>query len=224
MGYYIDLKSISLDAYKDILKTKTLIPSWKVLENDIDKNLSILKTNHIKNLDDLLITLKDKGKIQEFSKQSGLPENYLAVLKRVIKGYRPKPNRIKDFKCVSEDIVIKLEKIGIKNTLKLYEEIVTDEKRNELSRKAGISDNEIIKLTKLTDLSRIRWVNHTFAYVLLESGYDTAEKVAKADYRKLYETVKQLNNERKIYNAHIGLNDMKMIIESAQSLDFEIEY
>jgi hypothetical protein len=224
MGYYIDLKSIRIDLYKEILKRKTLIPSWKVLENDIDKNLSILKTHNINNLDELLITLKDKTKIQEFSRQSGIPENYLAVLKRVVKGYRPKPNRIKDFACVSEDIVLKLEKIGIKNTLKLYKEILTGEKRNQLSRKAEIDDTEVMKLTKLTDLSRIRWVNHTFAYVLLESGYDTAEKVAKADYRKLYETIKQLNTERKIYNAHIGEKDMKMIIESAQSLDFEIEY
>lgn len=224
MGYYIDLKSISIDAYKEILKTTILIPSWKILEDDIDKNLNIIEKHNIKNLDELLITLKDKSKIQEFSRQSNLPENYLTVLKRVVKGYRQKPNRIKDFTCVGEDIVLKLEKIGIKNTLKLYEEIPTNGKRKELSRKAGISDNEVMKLTKLTDLSRIRWVNHTFAYVLLESGYDTAEKVADADYRKQYEAIKQLNNERKIYNAHIGVNDMKMIIESAQSLDFEIEY
>jgi len=224
MGYHIDLKNMSIEAYKEILKTKTLIPSWKVLENDIDKNLSILKTNHINNLDELLLALKDKGKIQEFSRQSGLPENYLAVLKRVVKGYRPKPNRIKDFTYVGNDIVLNLEKIGIKNTLRLYEEILTAEKRNQLSKKTGIGDAEIMKLTKLTDLSRIRWVNHTFAFVLLESGYDTAEKVANADYRKLYETIKQLNDERKIYNAHIGVNDMKMIIESAQCLDFEIEY
>ena len=224
MGYYIDLKSISIDAYKEILKAKTLIPSWKVLENDIDGNLSILKTHNINNLDELLITLKDKTKIQKFSRQSGLPDNYLAVLKRVVKGYRPKPNRIRDFACVSEDIVLKLEKIGIKNTLKLYKEILTGEKRNQLSRKAEIDDTEVMKLTKLTDLSRIRWVNHTFAYVLLESGYDTAEKIAKADYKELYETIKQLNNERKIYNAHIGVNDMKMVIESAQILDFDIEY
>ena len=49
------------------------------------------------------------------------------------------------------------------------------------------------------------------------------KKVADADYRTLYETIKQLNNERNIYNAHIGVNDMKMIIESAQGLNFEIE-
>ena len=224
MGYYIDLKSISIDKYKEVLKTTFLIPSWKVLEEDIDKNIDTIKKYDIKNLDELLITLKDKSKIQKFSKQSGLSENYLEVLKRVVNGYRQKPNRIKDFTCIAEDTISKLEVLGLKNTFKLYEQVLTTEKRNELSNKTGIRKNEIMKLTKLTDLSRIRWVNHTFAYVLLEAGYDTAEKVANADYRDLYKTVKQLNKESEIYNAHIGERDMKMCIESAQGLNFEIEY
>lgn len=197
MGYYIDLKNISIDTYKEILKTADLIPSWKILEEDIDKNFEVIKKHGIKNLDELLAAFKDKRKILEFSKQSGLTENYLIVLKRVVNGYRQKPNRIKDFTCIPEIVVHKLEEFGIKNTLKLYEEILTTKKRNELSEKTGIGNNEIMTLTKLTDLSRIRWVNHTFAYVLLEAGYDTAQKVANADYQELYETIKQLNEEQK---------------------------
>ena len=224
MGYYIDLKGISIDKYKEILKTAELIPSWKILESDIDKNLDIIKKSNIKNLEELLTTLKDKDKVKEFSKQTGLQENYLAVLKRVVNGYRQKPNRIKDFSCLTEDTVIRLEKAGIKNTLKLYDFILTDEKREVLSNKTGINKDEIMKITKLADLSRIRWVNHTFAYVLLEAGYNTVEKVANADYRELYETVKQLNEERNIYNAHIGMRDMKMVVEAAKDLNFEIEY
>ena len=104
MGYYIDLKSITIDQYKEILRNTELIPSWKILEEDIDKNLDMIKKHNIKNLDELLIALKDKTKIQEFSRQSGLPSNYLEVLKRVLNGYRQKPNRIKDFLCISEDI------------------------------------------------------------------------------------------------------------------------
>lgn len=224
MGYYIDLKGITIDKYKEILKTAELIPSWKILENDIDKNLDIIKKSNIKNLDELLTTLKDKDKVKEFSKQTGLQENYLAVLKRVVNGYRQKPNRIKDFTCVTEDTVTRLEKAGIKNTLKLYDMILTDEKREVLSNKTGINKDEIMKITKLTDLSRIRWVNHTFAYVLLEAGYNTVEKVANADYQELYETIKQLNEKRNIYNAHIGMRDMKMVVEAAKDLNFEIEY
>ncbi len=224
MGYYIDLKSISIDKYKEILKTTELIPSWKALGENIDRNLNNIIKQHIENLDELLAALKDKNKIREFSKQSGLPVDYLEVLKRVLNGYRQKPNKIKDFPCIPEVVSNKLAKLGIKNTLILYDEILTSQKRTEFSQKTGISKDEMIRLTKLTDLSRIRWVNHTFAYVLLESGYDTAEKVANADCRNLYEVIKKLNEERKIYNAHIGERDMKMVIESAQSLDFEIEY
>ena len=224
MGYYINLKSISIDNYKQILKTTELIPSWKIIGEDIDKNLDIIKEHDINDLDELLIVLKDKSKIHDFSSLSGLPVKYLEVLKRVVSGYRQKPNRIKDFSCISEYIVNKLEKLELKNTLKLYGKVLTPKKRAEFSKETGISQAEVLKLAKLADLSRIRWVNHTFAYVLLESGYDTVEKIAKADYRELYTTIKQLNEERKIYNAHIGERDMKMVIESAQSLDFEIEY
>lgn len=224
MGYSIDLKKISIDDYKEILKTTDLLPSWKILETDIDKNLNILKQFNINNLDELLAALKNKDKIRIFSEQSGLSEDYLTVLKRVVNGYRGKPNRIKDFPCVSKEVINQLENLGIKNTLKLYEEILTAEKRKELSKKTGIEENELMMLTKLTDLSRIRWVNHTFAYVLLEAGYDTAIIVSKADAQELYETIKQLNEERKIYNAHIGVRDMKMVIEAAKMIEFEVAY
>ncbi len=224
MGYYIDLESISIDQYKETLKAADLLPSWKILEEDIDENLDRIKKHNVSNLDELLSALKDKARLHAFSEQSGLPENYLAVLKRVVNGYRPKPNRIKDFPCIDEDIKGKLEALGLTNTLKLYERILTAEKRNELSDTTGISKHEIMKLTKLTDLSRIKWVNHTFAWVLLEAGYDTAEKVANADYQELYETVKQLNKERQLFNAHIGARDMKLCVVAARTLDLEVEY
>lgn len=224
MGYYIDLETISIDEYKTILKSAILIPSWMVLKEDINENLELIKRNGIQNLGELQQVLKNKSKLQAFSKQSGLSENYLNVLRRVVNGYHPKPNKIKDFPETSEDIILKLEQIGIKNTRHLFNEIKTPKNRKQLSERTGIAENDIFRLAKLTDLSRIRWVNHTFAFVLYEAGYDTAEKMANADYRELYETIKQLNAERKIYNAHIGPNDMKMCIASAKTVPLEIEY
>ena len=224
MRYYIDLQDISIDQYKGILKTADMIPSWRSLKKNVDENLDLIKAQHVRNLGELQKALKNKSKIQAFSQQSSLQEDYLVLLRRMVNGYHPKPNRIKDFPNVSEEVAGKLEEMGIKHTLSLYEEILTPEKRKELSDKTGISKVEIVKLARLTDLSRIRWVNHTFAYVLMEAGYDTTEAVAKADYQALYETVKQLNKEREIYKANIGPNDMKLCIESARGLDFEIVY
>ncbi len=224
MGYYIDLESISIDKYKDNLRSADLLPSWMILKESINENLNIIKLQGIQNLDELQKALKNKSKLQEFSKQSGLPENYLNVLRRVVNGYHPKPNRIKDFPGIDKNTIARLEALGIKNTIHLYNKILTAEKRKALSAESGIALNDVERLTKLTDLSRIRWVNHTFAHVLLEAGYTSAKSVADADYNEMYETVKQLNKERSLYKGNIGAHDMKLCIEAAQTLDFEVQY
>ncbi len=223
MGYDIDVSKISIEEYKDIIESSHLIPSWAMLKENIE-HLDTIKKQGIHNLLELQKILKRKDQLLEFSIQSGLPEPYLNVVRRMINGYIRKPNRIKDFPETSEEIISKLEKKGIKNTRHLFEKIITQADRAQLSKQTGISTKEILRLTKLTDLSRIRWVNHTFAYVLYEAGYDTLEKTANANPDVLYKEIKQLNAERNIYAAHIGVNDMKMLVESAKRLPFEIKY
>ena len=83
---------------------------------------------------------------------------------------------------------------------------------------------QIEKLAHLTDLSRIRWVNHTFASVLYKADYDSVEKVAHADYQTLYEDVKKLNDERNLYKGQIGVHDMKLCVEAAQDVSLEVEF
>lgn len=224
MGYYIDLINISIGKYRNILKSADLLPSRLILKDDIDGVFNVIKKQQIKNVDELQNVLKNKNKVQDFSKKSGIPEDYLKILIREIKSYRQKPNNIKDFPGIAENVILQLKNFGIINTLQIFDKILTPQSRNEISNQTGISENEIIKLAKLTDLSRIRWVNHTFAYVLLEAGYDTAEKVADADYKELYEKVKKLNEEREIYKAHIGLHDMKLCVDAAKDVSLEIEY
>ena len=224
MGYYIDLENISIDNYKEILKSADLLPSRMILKSNIDHNFDLVKKQNIRNIDELMKMSKNKKKLQDFSKQSGLNEDYLTILIREIKSYRQIPNKIKDFPSIADDMILKFENIGIKNTLQLFNKVLTCNSRLEISKQTGIDENEVLKITKLTDLSRIRWVNHTFAYVLFEAKYDTVEKVANADYKELYETVKQLNGERKLYKGHIGLHDMKLCVEAAKDVSLEIVY
>ena len=224
MGYYIDLKNISIDQYRDILKKADLLPGRMALKENIDNNFYIIKSQKISHVGELQQALKNKKKLQDFSKQSGLPEAYLTLLIREVNSIHPKPNNIKDFPDTQDKVLSALEKKGIKNTLQLYDYIQTSLARHELANSSGIEEKEILRLTKLTDLSRIRWVNHTFAYVLLEAGYDAAEKVARAGYEVLYEAVKQLNEERNIFKGRIGLHDMKLCVEAAQNVPLEIQY
>lgn len=224
MGYYIDLVAISISKYRDILKSADLLPSRMILKENIDEVFQVLKKQQIKNVDELQKTLKSKDKVQSFSKKSAIPEGYLTILSREIKSYRQKPNILRDFPGIDKNEILKLENLGIKNTLQLFGKIITPQSRKELAAQTGINESGILKLAKLADLSRIRWVNHTFAYVLFEAGFDTSEKVATANYEELYTKVKTLNEERKIYKAHIGLHDMKLCVEAAKDVSLDIKY
>ena len=224
MAYQLDLKKISIADFSDILTSAPLIPSWKILEVDIEVNLNAIKDQGIENLDALLVALKTKEKIEHFSGLTGLSVAYLTVLNRMVKGYLQKPIPLKEFTWIDPEVIRQLEELGIKNTRNLYENSQNAEQRKMLADKAGLDVEEINRLSKLSDLTRIRWVNHTFAYILLLTGYDTPQKVANANYLQLYEDIKTLNEERKFYNAHIGQNDMKMVIDAAQLIDYEIAY
>ncbi|NJK95142.1 MAG: DUF4332 domain-containing protein [Bacteroidales bacterium] len=125
---------------------------------------------------------------------------------------------------ISSETVALLESKGIKDTLTLFDKVKTQTDREILSRDTGIRPEEIMLLTKLTDLSRIRWVGCTFARVLYEAGFETTTSVAEADYQYLYNTILRLNSEKNLYKGQIGLNDMKLCVLSAREVSSEIEY
>lgn len=224
MGYYIDFKSINIDDYREKIRSNDLIPSRKILKDNIDTNFDAIKQNNINNLEELFNILKNKKKLEEFAFQSGLSVDYLTILVREIKSDRQKPNNLRDFPGLTDDTVLKLENQGIRNTLHLYEKILTKDMRKELSQKASIPDDIVLTLTKLTDLSRIRWVNHTFAYVLLEAGYDRLKKVAQTDSQQLYDDIIKINQKQQLYKGKIGLHDMELCIKAARDLPDDIEY
>lgn len=57
-----------------------------------------------------------------------------------------------------------------------------------------------------------------FARLLVDSGYDTAEKVANADYQKLYSAGIVINEKQKYFKGKFGLNDMKLCVLAARNV------
>ncbi len=224
MNYYIDLHSICLQEYKSQLGESDLLPSRRILKENLDDYFDILAKAGFQNVGDLQNTLKSKIKLQRISKEYGIPENYLKILLREINSMLPKPNTIADFRDISEITLEKLEKLKIKTTVQLFDKIDTPEKRAHFAINHSIAEQELLFLTKLTDVSRIRWVGSTFAYVLVKSGYDTVEKIAAADYYHLYETITRLNKNEGLYKGNIGLNDMKLTVNTAKNLPVVIKY
>ncbi len=224
MGYYIDLEKITLDDYKAKLEVGYLPPSRMILKENINERFEIFKKKGINNLKELQQTLKQKNKLTEFSKIECFSEEYLSILLREINSLLPKPNKIKEFIGISTDTINKLEKIGIKDTVKLFDKVKNPQNRKELAYSLGISEEEILILTKLTDLSRIKWVGAIFARMLLEVGCDSVQKAANFNPEDLYNKIKQINKEKNFFKGSIGLNDMRIFVLAANDVPIEIEH
>ncbi|MCK5169507.1 MAG: DUF4332 domain-containing protein [Bacteroidales bacterium] len=224
MGYYIDLETISIEKYKTKLESAYLPPSRMILKENLDERFNYFKSIGINNVKELLQILKKNDKLEDLSKANCLSENYLKILLRELNSTLPKPNKIKEFVGISEGTILKLEKIGIKNTFKLFDNVVNDKKRKEFAKLSGVSDVDILELTKLTDLSRIKWVGVTFARMLYDLEIDTVEKASKSDPVDLHKRINQINKEKKFYKGQIGLNDIKIFVDAAKEIPLDIKY
>jgi len=223
MGYFVDLTSISLAKYKRRLKKADLLPSRRILKENIEKNFKGIKAEGIKTVEDLFESLKTRKKLQDFARQSGIDEDYLTILIREVKSYKQKPCKLVDFPGIQKRVVSRLEKIGIKDSKGLYDRILVKRDRKLLAKETGILLVTIEKLSSLSDLCRIRWVNHTFSNVLYEANFLTAKQVAEADHEVLYQQIKEINQKKKLYKGQVGIHDMKLLVEAAKELEFELK-
>ena len=224
MAYNIDLEKITIDDYRIKLESAYLPPSRMMLKDRLDERFGYFKSIGIANVNELIRLLKKKDKFATLSKIECLSGDYLTILLRELNSTLPKPNKISEFQGVAIETVMRLEKIGIKNTEKLYEKVISETDRQHLANATGINYMEIMELTKLADLSRIKWVGVTFARMLYEIGIDTVEKASKADPEKLHSSINQYNKENNFYKGQIGLNDIKIFVNAAKDLDLDIEY
>ena len=224
MGYYIDIEKITIDEYQAKLVSAYLPPSRMMLKDRLDERFGYFKSIGIKNLKELMQILKKKDKASELADVECLSGDYLTILLRELNSMLPKPNKFAEFTGISKEIVAKLEKIGINNTQKLYDKVITKSDRQKLAELTGISEKDVLELTKLSDLSRIKWVGVTFARMLYDIGIDTVEKATKANPVELHASITRLNKEKNIYKGQIGLNDIKIFVHAAKEIPLEIEY
>ncbi|PKM53783.1 MAG: hypothetical protein CVV00_10955 [Firmicutes bacterium HGW-Firmicutes-5] len=214
MGYYIDLFEISIKEFAQKLKMTKLLPSSQLLKENIDVIFQNIEKNNIHNIGELQQCLKTKPKVARFSEKTTIDLNYLTVLRREINSLHPEPRDIEGFPYMSQIIKEKLRSLGIKTTFDLFEYIKNSEVRYRLMEKLSCSEEEVLYLTQLVDVSRLKYVNQTFATLLVACGYGSIEIIKKADYKELYETITAYNKTHGLYKGKIGLKDMAFFVES----------
>ena len=224
MDYYIDLKKITIDDYQKKIESSYLPPGRMILKEKLGERFGYFKNMGVSNVRELTQLLKKKEKLAELSKIDCFSGDYLTILLRELNSTLPKPNKLADFVKISKDTIRKLEAIRIVSTEKLYEKIIKKSDRIELAKSTGINYQEVLKLTKLTDLSRIKWTGATYAQMLYDIGVGTVEKVSKSDPIDLHARINQMIKENNIFKGAIGLNDVKILVETANELPLDIEY
>ena len=217
--YHLDLAKYSLGKFKNNLKSREMIPSRVILKDDLEARFEKLEHSGITNLKELTDRLKTKPKVEQFSKETGLPLDYLTLLNREAKSYQPSPVRLDKFPGIQNHLLKRLETEGIKNSRQMFWEARDQKSRDRLSQTTEIPIEIINELAGLSDLARAYGVGPVFARLLYDVGItsirefvtNTAEEIIK-----IYE-------EQEQKKADFGANEMQFSLELAKELDLMIE-
>lgn len=208
-GYYPDLNTFSLAKFKQLLKAARLLPSQKILQEDLAERMACLQAQGIQNLAQLQTALKSKSTLQSFAKATGLSVDYLIVLRREVNSYQPKPIDLKAFPGVKPEVVRQLQRSGIKNTAQLFPQVLNRQARTACAQQHQLEPTDVVDLTKLTDVARAKWVGPKFARLVVESNYDTLEKIARANAADFCSELVRVNTARNLYQGKFGVEDMR---------------
>lgn len=213
--YSIDPSLISLEEFKELTANRKMLPGRVVLHEQIDKRFCQLKHSGMETLGDLLRILGSKSKIQSLAKQTGLPENYLVLLKREAGSYLSRPFPLSSFPGIPFEYTELLKSRRINSTKNFFEQMQTQEQQAELSLNTGIPAYRLNELYSLCDLSRITGVGGIFARILYEAGIRCTEAFASSDISTLLNSC-QLVIEKHGYAAgKLGEEDLKYGINYA---------
>lgn len=208
-GYMPDLSKIRLDTFRNELKTGRLLPSRRPLLEGIDAKFALLEKQGLADAGALKEALSSNPKIERLAQKTGIPEDYFTLLKREVNNLSPTPVKFSAIPGISERTVKRLKDLRITSAEDLFPYIKDTNSRKELERISGLSAGEILRLTKLVDVSRVKWVGPKLARLIVDTKYDTVEKMAKADPADLLGALNEAKRIHKAYQGALGINDIE---------------
>jgi hypothetical protein len=223
--YHMDLAQFSLDRFQKILETGHLLPSQRILGDDIPGRFSVLASMGITNLQELFDALKTKKRLEQFAEESGLDLDYLKILRRRLNIYMPKPVPFAKIPGVAPEHIERLAAVGIKHTRQLFARARSKVGRSELVEETGIPAEAMLELVKLSDVARAGYVGPIFARMLVETGADTLEKLAASSPAELHAKLLAVNEEQRLTPiTNFTVKDIASTVEIAQMLPKVVEY
>jgi hypothetical protein len=223
-AYFIELESFHLSTFRETLETGDVLPSRKILKEDLATRFGMLESQVITKLSQLMDCLKTDDKLKSFSEKTGLPEEYLTILRREVNSFLPKPRSLAEIPALQAEHLSRLNKNGIRQTKQLFERVRTAEQRTLLAQECQVPEQLVLELAKLSDLTRINGVGAIFARILYETGVNTIELMAQADAKTTFNKVLKINEEKHYTEARVTLKDIQYCIDYAKKLPKGIEW
>jgi hypothetical protein len=221
----MDPEQFSLDQLRQIVESGNLLPSEQILADEVAERFAILQSMGIVNLGDLTAALSTKKKLERFAQASGLPQDFLTVLRRRAGLYTPKPVPLAKMPGVDPEVVARLAAVGIKNSKQLFDRARTEQDRAELARQADLPGDVLLKLCKLSDLVRAPYVGPVFARLFYKAGTDTLAKLVGSEPEELCQRLRAVNEEKKLTRANLpSAQDMAAGLEIYRMIPLVIEY
>lgn len=125
---------------------------------------------------------------------------------------------------IGEKYAMKLKMVGISNTQSLLERGRSPQGRKEIAEKSGITKTLILEWVNLADLFRIKGVGEEYSDLLEEAGVDTVVELAQRNPANLYDSVVEVNKEKKLVRKLPTKDQVKDWVKQAKKLPRIVEY
>lgn len=175
----LNQSSLLLPFYRKKERSKELAYTVK---EDIDSYVSMIEEKK-KSAKGALYTLMNYFRFLE--------DEVLLAYANALRNARTKKTRrifpIKEFLKVDQEAVKKLATIGIRNVEQMLEKGKTKKQREELSKQLDITEESILELVKLSDITRLGYVKKKLSRLYYEAGLDSPAKIAVFDPKELHD-------------------------------------
>lgn len=222
--YSPDLAGISLEEFENIILKAQLLPSQRPILEDISINIRKLKFKGMTNLQQVHELLKKKDKYPAISKDTGIAEDYLMILNRMINSHIVKILPLSKLAIFPDDELNLLKEEGIRNTKQYYEALLSAGQRKELSACTGIPVSRLGYALHITDLLRINGVGVDYSKILYEIGVRSIDDYNRTPSETILSSVNALNRERAFTKATLGISDIDYCRRFCERLDNDIEW
>ena len=117
-----------------------------------------------------------------------------------------------------------LEEIGIRTPQELLDQGATPKGRIDIADRSGISRHLILEWVNHVDLYRVKGVGSEYADLLEAAGVDTVVELAQRNAQNLYDTLVEVNEEKKLVRRLPTAAQVGEWVEQAKDLPRVIQY